>query len=74
MARNNLTWIKGDITGDIYFDHVHLEGKEVQFLRLILMIKGVIGAARGVARTEGRLHTFVEEIRCPKICLSKDNH
>ncbi len=48
MARNNLTWIKGDITGDIYFDHVHLEGKEVQFLRLILMIKGVIGAARGV--------------------------
>ena len=40
MARNNLTWIKGDITGDIYFDHVHLEGKEVQFLRLILMIKG----------------------------------
>ena len=46
MARNNLTWIKGDITGDIYFDHVHIEGKEVQFLRLILMINQVRGSGR----------------------------
>ena len=45
MARNNLTWIKGDITGNIYFDHVHIEGKEVQFLRLILMINQVRGVA-----------------------------
>ena len=42
MARNNLTWIKGDI----YFDLVHLGGKEVQVLRPILMIKGVTGATR----------------------------
>ena len=45
MARNNLTWIKGDITGDIYFDNFHLDSKDVQYLRLYLMIKGVIGAA-----------------------------
>ena len=55
MTHNKQTRIKGDITGDIYFDHDHLEGKGVQFLRLILMIKGVIGAA-GVC-THGR--TFV---------------
>ena len=42
MTRNNLTWIKGDI----YLDHVHLDGKEVQFLHLILMIDGVTEAAR----------------------------
>ena len=35
MTRNNLTWIKGDITGNIYFDHVHIEGKEVQFLKVV---------------------------------------
>ena len=46
MARNNQTWIKGDITRDIYFDHVHLDGKEIPFLRLILMTKGVVGAAQ----------------------------
>ena len=45
MARNNLTWIKGDITGDIYFDNFHLDSKDVQYLRLYLMIKGVVGAA-----------------------------
>ena len=26
MARNNLAWIKGDITGDIYYDNPHLDG------------------------------------------------
>jgi hypothetical protein len=45
VARNNLTWIKGDITGDIYYDNFHLESKDVQYLRLYLMIKGVVGAA-----------------------------
>ena len=45
MARNNLTWIKGDITGDIYYDTIHLDEKDVQYLRLYLMIKGVAGAA-----------------------------
>jgi len=45
MARNNLTWIKGDITGDIYYDLFKLDGKEVQYLRLYLMVKGVVGAA-----------------------------
>ena len=46
MARNNLTWIKGDITGDIYYDIFRLDGKDVQYLRLYLMIKGVFGARR----------------------------
>ena len=45
MARNNLTWIKGDITSDIYFDIFQLESKDIQYLRLYLMIKGVYGAA-----------------------------
>ncbi len=31
MARNNLTWIKGDITGDIYYDNFHLDSKDVQY-------------------------------------------
>jgi hypothetical protein len=45
MARNNMTWIKGDITGDIYFDILRLNAKDVQFLRLYLMVKGVFGSA-----------------------------
>jgi len=45
MARNNMTWIKGDITGDIYYDTILLDKKDVQYLRLFLMIKGVPGAA-----------------------------
>jgi hypothetical protein len=45
VARNNLAWIKGDITGDIYYDIFHLDSKDVQYLRLYLMIKGVYGAA-----------------------------
>jgi len=31
MARNNLVWIKDDITGDICYDIFRLEGKEVQY-------------------------------------------
>ena len=45
MARNNHVWVKGDITGDIYYDIFKLDGKEVQYLRLYLMVKGVKGAA-----------------------------
>ena len=44
MARNNLTWIKGDITGDIYYDVLRLDSQDVQYLRLYLMVKGVVGA------------------------------
>ena len=44
MARNNHVWVKGDITGDIYYDIFKLDGKEVQYLRLYLMVKGVKGA------------------------------
>ena len=44
MARNNHVWVKGDITGDIYFDIFKLDNKDVQFLRLYLMVKGVKGA------------------------------
>jgi len=45
MARNNHVWVKGDITGDIYYDIFNLDGKEVQYLRLYLMLKGVKGSA-----------------------------
>ena len=45
MARNNHVWVKGDITGDIYYDILHLGGKDVQYLRLYMMVKGVKGAA-----------------------------
>jgi single-stranded DNA-binding protein len=45
MARNNHVWVKGDITGDIYYDIFRLDGKEVQYLRLYMMIKGVKGAS-----------------------------
>jgi hypothetical protein len=45
MARNNLIWIKGDITGDVYYDIFNLESKNVQYLRLYMMVKGVTGAA-----------------------------
>ena len=45
MARNNLTWVKGDITGDIYYDLFKLDSKDIQYLRLYLMVKGVFGAA-----------------------------
>jgi len=45
VVRNNLTCIKGDITGDIYYENFHLDSKDVQYLRLYLMIKGVVGTA-----------------------------
>ena len=45
MTRNNLIWIKGDITGDIYYDLFKLDGQDIQYLRVYLMVKGVFGAA-----------------------------
>lgn len=45
MARNNMTWIKGDITGDNYFDIFRLDAKDIQYLRLYQIIKGVFGSA-----------------------------
>jgi single-stranded DNA-binding protein len=44
MARNNHVWVKGDITGDIYYDIFQLDGENVQYLRLYLMLKSVQGA------------------------------
>jgi single-stranded DNA-binding protein len=44
MARNNLCWVKGDITSDIYYDILKLNGQDIQFLRLYLMVKGVKGS------------------------------
>jgi hypothetical protein len=45
MARNNLTWTKGDITGAIYYEIFQLDSKDVQYLRLYLMVEGVSGSA-----------------------------
>ena len=45
MARNNLTWIKGAITGDIFYGIFHLDSRDVQYLHLYLMIEGVVGSA-----------------------------
>jgi hypothetical protein len=45
MARNNHVWVKGDITGDIYYDNFRLDGKDVQYLRMYLMVKGVKGTS-----------------------------
>ena len=41
MAQGNFTWQRGDITGDIYFDHIRpREGEPIPFLRLYLMVDG----------------------------------
>ena len=40
-AQGNFTWQRGDITGDIYFDHLRPENQDpVPYLRLYLMIDG----------------------------------
>jgi len=57
MARNNHVWVKGDITGDIYFDIFKLDNKDVQFLRLYLMVKGVKGGQRRQRIAHMRLWT-----------------
>jgi single-stranded DNA-binding protein len=45
MARNNHLMIMGDITGDIYFDTITLSGKSMQYLRMLLFLKAVVGSA-----------------------------
>ncbi len=48
MARNNLTWIKGDITGDIYYDLFKLESQDIQYLRCIFNGQGGLWGGRRV--------------------------
>ncbi|MFZ6029546.1 MAG: single-stranded DNA-binding protein [Chloroflexota bacterium] len=45
MTRNNHAWIKGDLTGDIYYDTFTLGNKATQYLRLCMMVKGVQGSS-----------------------------
>ena len=41
MAQGNFVWQRGDITGDIYFDHIRpREGEPIPFVRLYLMVDG----------------------------------
>mgnify|MGYP005650541715 CR=1 FL=1 len=41
MAQGNFTWQRGDITGDIYYDHIRpRKGEPIPFLRLYLMVDG----------------------------------
>jgi hypothetical protein len=45
MAQGNLTWQRGDITGDIYFDYLHPDNQPpLPYVRLYLMIEGSPGA------------------------------
>src|SRR5512145_1313614 len=45
MARNNHIWVKGDLTGDLYYDTFTLDNKPTQYLRMHMMVKGVRGAS-----------------------------
>ena len=41
MAQGNLTWQRGDITGDIYLDYLRPQNQDpVPYVRLYLMIDG----------------------------------
>ena len=41
MAQGNLTWQRGDITGDIYFDYLRPQNQDpIPYVRLYLMIDG----------------------------------
>jgi len=41
MAQGNLTWLRGDITGDIYFDYLYPPNQApMPYIRLYLMIDG----------------------------------
>ena len=41
MAQGNMTWHRGDLTGDIYFDYLHLKGGQtIPYIRLYLMVDG----------------------------------
>jgi hypothetical protein len=45
MTRNNHIWVKGDLTGDIYYDIFTLSDRPTQYLRMYMMVKGVKGSA-----------------------------
>ncbi len=41
MAQGSLIWVRGDITGDIYFDHLRPKNEDpIPYIRLYLMIDG----------------------------------
>jgi hypothetical protein len=41
MAQGNFIWVRGDITGDIYFDYLRSQNEEpIPYIRLYLMIDG----------------------------------
>ena len=41
MAQGNFIWVRGDITGDIYFDYLHPKNADaIPYIRLYLMIDG----------------------------------
>ena len=40
MAQSNHVSVKGDITGDIYYDILDIGGKQTTYLRLYMMING----------------------------------
>ncbi len=41
MAQGNFIWVRGDITGDIYFDYLRPQKEEpIPYIRLYLMIDG----------------------------------
>ena len=41
MAQGNITWHRGDITGDIYYDCLRPSGGEtIPFIRLYMMVDG----------------------------------
>lgn len=45
MARNNHVFVMGDITSDIYYDNFRLDGKDVPYLRLRMMVNGTEGVS-----------------------------
>jgi len=48
MAQGNLTWQRGDITGDIYFDYLRPQNQDpIPYVRLYLMIDWQPGIKTG---------------------------
>jgi single-stranded DNA-binding protein len=45
MPRNNHVFVVGNITSDMYYDTFQLDGKNVPFLRMHLMVDGTDGAS-----------------------------
>lgn len=41
MAQGNFVWVRGDITGDIYYDHLQMtSGDQIPYVRLYMMVDG----------------------------------